>query len=196
MAQSQTHRTRRKFPTHIVVFLAPATIIYTLFMIYPLLDSMRLSFFAADNAGNELFVGFENYITLLTNELWKPRLWGAFRNNVIFFIIHMVVQNSIGLLLAALLTSRTVRGATFFRTIFFLPTMLSVVIVGFVWQLILSPLWGIAEGMLVLCGIRGSLPALAGPGGTGADRSRLDFGLAIYRHSHDVILRHADQHPR
>lgn len=153
MAQSQTHRRRRKFPIHIVVFLAPATIIYTLFMIYPLLDSMRLSFFAADNTGNEFFVGFENYITLLTNELWRPRLWGAFRNNVIFFLIHMVVQNSIGLLLAALLTSRTVRGVTFFRTVFFLPTMLSVVIVGFVWQLILSPLWGIAGGMLSFVGL-------------------------------------------
>lgn len=153
MAQSQTHRTRRKFPTHIVVFLAPATIIYTLFMVYPLLDSMRLSFFTSDSVGNEFFIGIQNYVTLLTDDLWKPRLWGAFRNNVIFFLIHMVVQNSIGLLLAALLTSRTVRGATFFRTVFFLPTMLSVVIVGFVWQLILSPLWGIAEGMLSFVGL-------------------------------------------
>ncbi len=153
MAQTQASRTRRKFPTHIVVFLAPATIIYTLFMIYPLLDSMRLSFFSADSAGHEFFVGFQNYTTLLTDELWKPRLWGAFKNNVVFFIIHMLVQNSIGLLLAAILTSRAIRGAGFFRTIFFLPTMLSVVIIGFIWQLILSPLWGIAEGMLETVGL-------------------------------------------
>ncbi len=194
MAQSQIRRTRRKFPTHILVFLAPATIIYTAFMIYPLLDSMRLSFFTADSAGNEFFVGFQNYVTLLTNELWKPRLWGAFRNNVIFFIIHMVVQNSIGLLLAALLTSRTVRGATFFRTVFFLPTMLSVVIVGFVWQLILSPLWGIAEGMLSFVGLEDLFQPWLGLEGPALDRSRPDFGLAVHRHSHDVVLRYPDRY--
>ncbi|NOX63313.1 MAG: sugar ABC transporter permease [Chloroflexi bacterium] len=145
---------RRRFPFHLVVFLAPATIVYTLFMIYPLLDSMRLSFFAADSAGNEFFVGLQNYITLFTDELWQPRLWGAFKHNVIFFLIHMIVQNSIGLLLAALLTSRTVRGVGFFRTVYFMPTMLSVVIVGFIWQLILSPLWGIAKGILGLVGLQ------------------------------------------
>ena len=65
----------------------------------------------------------------------------------------MVVQNSIGLMLAALLTSRTVRGSGFFRTVYFLPTMLSFVIVGFVWQLILSPLWGVAEGIMGVVGL-------------------------------------------
>lgn len=65
----------------------------------------------------------------------------------------MLVQNSIGLLLAALLTARGIRGRGFFRTVFFLPTMLSVVIIGFIWQLILSPLWGIAEGILGIVGL-------------------------------------------
>jgi raffinose/stachyose/melibiose transport system permease protein len=153
MARTKSHATGRKFPTHIIVFLAPAVIIYTLFMIYPLLDSLRLSFFSTDNAGNEFFVGVANYSTLLTDELWKPRLWGAFKNNLVFFAIHMVVQNSIGLLLAAVLTSRSTRGVAFFRTIYFLPTMLSVVIIGFIWQLILSPLWGIAEGIMEGLGI-------------------------------------------
>jgi len=149
MQQTYSQRSRRrKFPTHIFVFLAPATIIYTLFMIYPLFDSMRLSFFSADNQGQEFFVGLQNYITLFTNDLWQPRLWGAFKHNVTFFIIHMIVQNSIGLLLAALLTMRVTRAAGFFRTVFFLPTMLSVVIVGFIWELILSPLWGVAETIM------------------------------------------------
>jgi raffinose/stachyose/melibiose transport system permease protein len=41
----QKPSTRKPFPVHILVFLAPAVIIYTLFMIYPLLDSLRLSFY-------------------------------------------------------------------------------------------------------------------------------------------------------
>ncbi len=152
MQQSSAKRRRKPFPFHIVVFLLPATIIYTIFMVYPLLDSMRLSLFT-NSGGSEVFVGLQNYVTLLTDELWSPRFWGALQHNAVFFLIHMVVQNSIGLLLAALLTSRTVRGVVFFRTVYFLPVMLSVVIVGFIWQLILSPLWGIAKGMLGLVGL-------------------------------------------
>lgn len=143
-------RTRKKFPTHIVVFLAPAVFIYTLFMIYPLADSLRLSLYAPDEGG---FNGLGNYVTLLTNPLWSDRFWGALKNNLIFFAIHMLVQNTIGLALAALLSRRSLRLSGTYRTLIFMPTMLSVVIVGFIWQLILSPLWGIAESMLGAVGL-------------------------------------------
>ena len=76
---------RKAFPTHIVVFLVPATLVYTLFMIYPLLDSLRLSLFAPDNQQGEVFVGLQNFVTLMTDELWSPRFWGALKNNFIFF---------------------------------------------------------------------------------------------------------------
>lgn len=140
----------KPFPMHIVVFLAPAVIIYSLFMIYPLADSLRLSFIASDTGK---FTGFQNYINLLTNEQWSVRFWGALKNNFIFFFVHMAVQNPIGLLLAALLSQRTLRGSSVYRTLLFMPTMLSVVIIGFIWQLILSPLWGISSGFMNLIGI-------------------------------------------
>ncbi len=136
----------RKFPAHLLVFLAPATAVYTLFMVYPLLDSLRLSFFA-QNGASETFAGLQNYVTLLTDPLWAPRFWGALRNNFVFFAVHMLVQNPLGLLLAALLASGG-RARSIYRTLLFMPTVLSVVIIGFIWQLILNPLWGIAEGLL------------------------------------------------
>jgi raffinose/stachyose/melibiose transport system permease protein len=144
---------RKRFPTHILVFLAPATLVYTLFMIYPLIDSLRLSLFAPNAEGTEVFVGLQNYTTLLTNELWSERFWGALGNNFTFFLVHLLVQNPIGLMLAALLSTRGLRGASTYRTLLFLPTMLSVVIIGFIWQLILSPLWGISEGLMKLVGL-------------------------------------------
>jgi len=55
--------------------------------------------------------------------------------------------------LAALLSLKDVRFAAAYRTVFFLPTLLSVVIVGFVWQLILSPLWGVSERLLTVVGL-------------------------------------------
>jgi raffinose/stachyose/melibiose transport system permease protein len=138
---------RKSFPTYILVFLAPAVIIYSLFMVYPLLNSLRLSFYSVDNLRQETFVALENYKTLLTDSNYAPFFWNAFKNNVVFFIVHMLVQNSIGLLLAALLASAG-RGRRFYRTVLFMPTVLSVVIIGFIWQLILNPLWGVASGIL------------------------------------------------
>lgn len=142
-------RRRKPFPTHIIVFLAPAVLIYTIFMIYPLADSLRLSFYSEDN----IFMGLQNYATLLNDELWSERFWGALKNNFLFFLVHMLVQNPIGLLLAALLSRRELRGRSIYRTLLFAPTMLSVVIVGFIWQLMLSPLWGIAKGMMGAVGL-------------------------------------------
>jgi raffinose/stachyose/melibiose transport system permease protein len=153
---SPPRKKRRKFPTHIVVFLAPATIVYTLFMVYPLIASLRLSLFAPlEQFGSigETFVGLDNYVTLLTDDAFSERFFGALRNNFIFFLIHMLVQNTIGLLLAAMLTRRELWGRGTYRTLLFAPTMLSVVIIGFAWNLILSPLWGIAEGFLSVFGL-------------------------------------------
>lgn len=144
---------RKRFPTHIIVFLAPAVIVYTAFMIYPLLDSLRLSLMAPAPSGGLEFVGLGNYQRLLTEPLWAERFFGALKNNLVFFAIHMLVQNPIGLFLASLLASQFVRGRAFYRTLIFTPTVLSVVLVGFIWRLILSPLWGISEGFLNSFGI-------------------------------------------
>jgi len=138
---------RKPFPVYILVFLTPAVIIYTLFMVYPLLDSLRLSFFTLNEQNQEIFVGIQNYITLFTDSNYAPRFWGALKNNLVFFAIHMVVQNSIALLLAALLASG-IRGSNVYRSVLFMPTVLSVVIIGFIWQLILNPLWGVSESIL------------------------------------------------
>ena len=153
-------RKRKPFPWHIVVFLVPATLVYTAFMVLPLVDSMRMSFFTSAPGEADSFVGLQNYVTLLTDELWSPHFWNALKNNFVFFAVHFFVQNPIGLLLAALLTQATVRGKGFFRTVYFLPTMLSFVIVGFVWQLILSPLWGIPTRSAGSRGARIALPSV------------------------------------
>ncbi|MGE5462259.1 MAG: carbohydrate ABC transporter permease, partial [Syntrophothermus sp.] len=148
----QSSKRRRPFPVHILVFLAPAVLLYTIFMVFPLINSLRLSFFNIDAQNQQTFVGMQNYIKLFTNENFAPYFWRALRNNFVFFAIHMLVQNSIALLLAALLAEGgPVRN--FFRSVIFLPTVLSVVIIGFIWQLILNPLWGVAKSMLDAVGL-------------------------------------------
>ncbi len=139
---------------HIGVFLAPAVLVYTAIMIIPLFGTLNLSLFTVTQTRETVFVGLDNFRTLFGDALWADAFWNALRNNLWFFVIHMIVQNPIGVLLAALLSSPRLRFTAFYRTAIFIPTILSFVIVGFVWKLILSPIWGIAPGMLDLVGLK------------------------------------------
>ncbi len=144
---------KKPFRWHIAVFLAPAVIVYTAIMILPLFGTLQLSLFR-NVEQNQVFIGLDNFRTLFSDPRWADSFWNALKNNTWFFIIHMLVQNPIGVMLAALLSSPKLRFATFYRTAIFLPTILSFVIVGFIWKLILSPLWGVAPNMLDLIGLK------------------------------------------
>jgi len=137
---------------HILVFLAPAMLVYTAVMIFPLAETLRLSLFGSvDNVSH--FVGLANFSALFFDDRWSHAFWNALRNNIIFFLIQMV-QNPIGIGLAALLALPRLRGAAVYRTAIFLPTLLSFVIVGFGWKLILSPLWGVTPSLLAAVGLK------------------------------------------
>lgn len=134
-------------------FLAPAVLVYSVFSIYPLIATIFNSLYDRQSDGSHLYVGLDNFRTLIADPTWSGPFWNAFRNNCLFFLIHMAVQNPIGLVLAALLSLPRLRFRATYRTLIFMPTMLSVVIVGFTWQLILSPLWGIAKLFLETFGL-------------------------------------------
>lgn len=139
---------------HIAVFLAPAVLVYTALMIVPLFGTLNLALFSPAPEGGTVFTGLRNFATLFGDPRWSGAFWNALGNNAWFFLIHMLVQNPVGIMLAALLSSPRLRMAAFYRTAIFVPTILSFVIVGFVWKLILSPIWGIAPGMLDAVGLK------------------------------------------
>ena len=134
-------------------FLAPAVVIYTVFSIYPLVATIYNSLYLRLPDGGYVFNSLGNFQTLLTDTTWSAPFWNAFRNNCYFFFIHMFVQNPIGLALAAMLSLPQLRLRATYRTLIFMPTMLSVVVIGFSWQLILSPLWGISKTLLQAVGL-------------------------------------------
>ncbi len=144
---------KRPIRWHILVFLAPAVLVYSAVMIFPLFATLRLSLFTEIDQ-TRVFVGLENFRTLLGDERWSERFWSSIVNNFQFFAIHMLVQNPIGIALAAILSSPKLRFGQFYRTAIFVPTILSFVIVGFAWKLILSPIWGIAPSMLDAVGLK------------------------------------------
>jgi raffinose/stachyose/melibiose transport system permease protein len=134
---------------HVIVFLAPAVLVYTAVMIVPLFQTLLLAFYSDDG-----FAGLANFRTLFGDPRWSDAFWNALGNNCWFFIVHMVVQNPIGIALAAVLSQPRLRFAALYRSAIFIPTILSFVIVGFAWKLILSPIWGIAPSMLDAVGLK------------------------------------------
>ena len=133
------------------VFLAPALVIYSVVVVYPMLFSAYLSFFRWDGvAPKKIFVGFQNYVVLLThNEVF----WIALKNNAIWLIAALLVPTSIGLGLALLLNSRF-RGSHIFRSIFYFPAVLSLAVVGLIWTWIYHPDLGLANQLLDALGFK------------------------------------------
>lgn len=131
----------RKRRRQLLMFTAPALAFFLLFAVFPLLSTIYISFYQ-----EEVFVGLKNFVFLFTNDEASERLLFAFLHNCQFFLIAASIQLPTALFMAALLTSGRVRRMTsFYRTLLFIPTTLSVVIVGFIWRLIISPLWGIVD---------------------------------------------------
>ena len=155
-ATSATTIPRARLAGLLVFFLGPAVLVYSLFSIYPLLATMSLSLQTRDDGGAYHAVGLANFVTLLTDDGWSKPFWNALSNNLVFFAMHMLVQNPVGIALAALLSLPKLRFSATYRTLIFMPTILSVVIIGFIWNLILSPLWGVSEAALKSVGL-GSL---------------------------------------
>lgn len=123
-----------------ILYILPAMLVYVVFMAYPMIDSIRLSFYSG-TTGTRDFVGFANYVRLFTDPVVSTRFWNAFGNNWIFFAYHMILQNSLGILFAAILTSRTMRGRQLYQTLIFIPCTIAVLVTGYLFKLILNPIW-------------------------------------------------------
>ncbi len=131
---------------NLLLFVLPALAIYITFAVFPLGKSIFMSFFDTDGGSGDVFVGLANYKELFTHPTTSERFWNALINNTQYFAIHLIVEVPMGLLLAALLTSGALgKSEGIYRTLLFIPATLSVVIVGFIWRLIINPLWGLVD---------------------------------------------------
>jgi len=121
-------------------YLAPALFFYLVFMALPLLDSLRLSFFTG-TGGERAFAGLLNYKKLFGLPQYAERYWGAFGHTWYFFFLNMLIQNGFGIFFANALTTPTMRGRQVYQTIIFIPVTLAVLVTGYLWQLLLNPVW-------------------------------------------------------
>lgn len=137
MSTSGLKRDQRKY---ITLFLAPALAIILIFTTVPALTTLSYAFFKWEGFQREGFAGLANFQRLFEYP-FKDQFLMALRHNTLVFIAIMILQTSFGLLIAYALF-RMKRGQRFFRTVTFLPVIFSLVVVGYMWQVLLDPYYG------------------------------------------------------
>ncbi len=134
-------------------FILPALIFYVVFLALPILGTVVISLlnWSGLSLSDLHWAGLANYVALSQDVVF----WAALRHNVIFILVGATTVVVAGLFLAVLL-ERGLRGSNFFRGVFFIPTVMSMVVVGIVFMLILSPELGLINPLLRAVGL-GSL---------------------------------------
>lgn len=111
------------------LLVLPGFVIFTIGLIIPMFMALRYSFTSWDGMSAEkIFVGFQNYIDLFHDKNFLDALWFTIK----FTIGNTIIQNVVALLFAIALDSG-IKGQKIYRTILFIPCLISAVIVGFVW---------------------------------------------------------------
>lgn len=135
-----------------MLFVAPAFVLYSVFMVYPLLSSFLYSLYHWDGLIRDGWAGLANFRTVLTDTAYSVRFFGALWHNVLFFASTWVLQSTLGLFFAVIFHSRR-RGLGVYQTVYFAPYTLSLVVVGFMWMLLLNPTWGVVNKALTAVGL-------------------------------------------
>ena len=138
-----------------LAFLLPAILITVIFVIYPVFDTVGLSFRKWNGmfGAAKQWVGLENYQKIFSDKLF----WNAMLNSVYFMIGGFVILMPLSFGLAMLVTAK-IKGTGFFRTCYFLPNMLGTTAVALMWTFMLNPNFGIFNTIENIFGLHGTIP--------------------------------------
>jgi len=135
----------------ILIGLIPALLIYLVFSIIPIVISLYYSFMEWNGFGAMKFVGFQNFIEIARD----PIFWKAVKNNIYVVVASVFGQIPIALALALLL-NRKIKGGKLFRTIGFMPVVISTVVISLTWNMLYNSEIGFINRFLESIGL-GSL---------------------------------------
>jgi multiple sugar transport system permease protein len=124
------------------IFLAPGIAMFTLYVIYPILESMWLSFYDWDGLGAKTWIGIANYVELFDDDAFYTSL----KNNIIWLVLYMLAVPA-GLFIALFL-NQTVTGIRFYKSLFFFPFVISQVVVGLIFSWFYAPNFGLLYNLI------------------------------------------------
>lgn len=128
----------RQFQLTPYLYILPAFLFFSIFILIPILNTFRYSFFDWTGFSEEVFVGYKNYQELLRDQIFLTGLL----NNLKFILFFTLLPIFIALVLTALLSRRQLWGRNIFRVSFFLSYVMPMVVVGVVWRWIYNPVFG------------------------------------------------------
>lgn len=137
----------------IMIFVLPSFLLFTLIVILPIFMSGYYSMLEWDGIGEGKFIGLKNFVDLFANSSdgFVKSVW----NSLILAVLSVFVQLPIALILALVLASG-VKGEGFYRTVFFIPVIISTVVIGQLWMKVYNPEYGLLNTLLNNIGL-GSL---------------------------------------
>ncbi len=129
----------------ICIFLAPALLLFTVIVVFPIFMSAYYSFFDWNGMTDATFVGFKNYMELFTSKsAGFPKTLG---NAFLLAALSVFIQLPVSLFLAIVL-AKGVKGEKFFVALFFTPVLISTVVIGQLWMKIYNPEYGVVNTIL------------------------------------------------
>lgn len=130
-----------------LILLAPGAALFSLFVLYPIFENIRLSLYAWNGVRPKVWVGLDNYRELFSDPVFHV----AIRNNVIWLLGFLLAAPALGLLLALLL-NQEIRAIRFFRAMFFLPFVISQAVVGLIFAWFLNSQFGLLQQLTAWIG--------------------------------------------
>lgn len=145
----------------IFLFVFPAFLVFVMAILLPICFSVYYSLLKWDGIGKGIFVGINNYLDLFINN--TDGFTKSIKNSFILAILSVFIQLPLSLLLALVL-ARGVKGENLFRTIYFIPVIISTVVIGQLWMKIYNPNYGMLNIFLKKIGLTSfAQPWLASP---------------------------------
>lgn len=136
----------------IVLFIAPAFIVFTLILLIPVVQVVYYSLCSYDGLMKPTLIGFKNYKDLLLKD---ETMRIALKNSIFFMLFSAISQQLIGFVFAVLLTNIK-KGRNFFKNVYYLPCVLSSAALGLLWAFMFNPKMGLNQ-ILGVFGIEGPL---------------------------------------
>ncbi|MBW7454566.1 carbohydrate ABC transporter permease [Paenibacillus sepulcri] len=138
---------KRQRNLFIAAFILPTFLFFCLFMIYPVIQALYYSFFDwSGMSQNKTFIGLDNFKEMFRD----PIIWRSIGNDYFLVIGKIIGIMIIATFFAVALTRFNFKLAAFFRSIFFIPNVISVVVIGVLWNFIYNPQIGFLNGFLSL----------------------------------------------
>lgn len=137
----------------ILSLVLPGLLLFVFAILAPICLSVYYGFTDYSGMGNFNFVGLENYRKLLVDDAFRT----ALKNSLLLAIGFVVIQHPLALITAAILDKLGGRGENFFRCVYFIPNVISVAVIAYLWKFIYNPDFGLLNNIIKALGGKGDI---------------------------------------